>query len=155
MDWFIFSADQFKRTKDGDRFFFTHKGQAGGFTGNALKFIMQRTLGDILCDVTGAQSLPHNVFLVADTMTNPIKPCLSKLTTSGKGREDSDRSDMNEWSIIKMLMQRAPDAPDAKEASRLFENWTWFCHFERFEPFFIVLILIYTIVWPNYDVIMK
>lgn len=83
---------------------------------------MQRTLGDILCDVTGAQSLPHNVFLVADTMTNPIKPCLSKLTTSGKGREDSDRSDMNEWSIIKMLMQRAPDAPDAKEASRLFDN---------------------------------
>ena len=83
---------------------------------------MQRTLGDILCDVTGAQSLPHNVFLVPDTMTNPIKPCLNKITTQGGRREDSDRGDMNEWSIIQMLMKRTPDAPDAKEASRLFEN---------------------------------
>lgn len=57
-------ANQFKRTKDGDRFFFTHKNEKGSFTKAARKTLINRTLAGIICDNTAMTAVPANVFLV-------------------------------------------------------------------------------------------
>jgi len=54
--------NQFERTKDGDRFFFTHKDQAGGFTKEAREILINRTLGGVICDNTGISAVPSDVF---------------------------------------------------------------------------------------------
>merc|ERR1711910_291168 len=58
-------ARQFKALKDGDRFFFTHKNQAGSFTSKQLK--------EIICDNTDITSTRENVFL----LTGDLKDCAS------------------------------------------------------------------------------
>ena len=60
------AAEQFKRTMQGDRFFFTHKGQAGGFTDDARRNLMQRTLAGIICDNTDITKVPEDVFFRTD-----------------------------------------------------------------------------------------
>ena len=57
-------ANQFKRTKDGDRFFFTHKNENGSFTKDARKTLINRSLAGIICDNTAMTAVPANVFLV-------------------------------------------------------------------------------------------
>jgi len=60
-------VNQFVRTKDGDRFFFTHKNEKGSFTKDARKTLINRTLAGIICDNTVMTSIPANVFLVTPT----------------------------------------------------------------------------------------
>jgi hypothetical protein len=60
----LMKANQFKRTKDGDRFFFTHKNENGSFTKTARKTLINRTLAGIICDNTAMTVVPANVFLV-------------------------------------------------------------------------------------------
>jgi len=69
-------ALQFKALKDGDRYFFTHKNQAGSFSRNGQETIMGRTLADIICDNTNIEKVPTNVFKVVDG-SNPYKDCTS------------------------------------------------------------------------------
>ena len=69
-------ALQFKALKDGDRYFFTHKNQAGSFSKNGQETIMGRTLADIICDNTNIEKVPTNVFKVVDG-SNPYKDCTS------------------------------------------------------------------------------
>jgi len=57
-------AEQFKRSKDGDRFFFSHKDQAGSFTNAGRGMLIQRTLAGIICDNTAITDIPKNVFLL-------------------------------------------------------------------------------------------
>ena len=61
------SGNQFKRTKDGDRFFFTHNGQEGGFTTKAKKILINRTLGGVICDNTAITAVPNDVFTYRST----------------------------------------------------------------------------------------
>ena len=49
---------------DGDRFFFTHKNQAGSFTKHARKALINRSLAGIICDNTDLTAVPANAFLV-------------------------------------------------------------------------------------------
>ena len=42
-------AIQFRRLMDSDRFFFTHRNQAGSFTSTQLSQLRKRTLKDIIC----------------------------------------------------------------------------------------------------------
>ena len=60
-------GNQFKRTKDGDRFFFTHNGQEGGFTTKAKKILIDRTLGGVICDNTAITAVPNDVFTYQST----------------------------------------------------------------------------------------
>lgn len=61
------SENQFERTKDGDRYFFTHKGQAGGFTKKAKEILINRSLGGVICDNTKISSVPSDVFSYTST----------------------------------------------------------------------------------------
>ena len=51
-DFFHFLANNFRKAKDGDRFFFTHTNQQGSFTRAARKKLINRTLAGIICDNT-------------------------------------------------------------------------------------------------------
>ena len=54
--------------KDGDRYFFTHKEDADlathPFTLEQMNNLMNRNLGDILCDNTNIRTVRDNVFLI-------------------------------------------------------------------------------------------
>ena len=60
-------AEQFRRAKFGDRFFFTHRDSAtvktAGFNNRQLRNLKGRRLGDILCDNTEFVLSKANVFL--------------------------------------------------------------------------------------------
>ena len=62
-------SDQFMRLKFGDRFFFTH--QAGTnpstFSPDQMVLLMQRNLGEIMCDNTDLEFVKENVFLQDST----------------------------------------------------------------------------------------
>ena len=49
-------ARQFSALKTGDRFFFTHRGQAGSFNQEQLRQIRSRKLTDIICQNTDISS---------------------------------------------------------------------------------------------------
>ena len=58
--------DQFKRTMEGDRFFFNHKKHKSlngvGFTKKAQKILRARTMSGVICDTTSLTKVPINVF---------------------------------------------------------------------------------------------
>ena len=57
--------DQFARTKEGDRFFFTHRGDninGVGFQREARKILVSRTMSGIICDNSNITKVPQNVF---------------------------------------------------------------------------------------------
>lgn len=60
-------AEQFRRAKAGDRFFFTHAAdlvlRVHSFTDGQLANLKSRRLGDILCDNTLFRKSKENVFL--------------------------------------------------------------------------------------------
>ena len=59
----IISANQFKKSKDGDRFFFTHLNQEGiSFNKGAITTLKSRTLAGIICDNTNILKIPSDVF---------------------------------------------------------------------------------------------
>ena len=62
----FYLANVFMQSKFGDRFFFTHKGQAGSFTTSGRSQILARTMSSILCDNIGAQKVPVNAFIQSD-----------------------------------------------------------------------------------------
>ena len=64
-------AKQFKSLMDGDRFFFTHKDQAGSFTREQLEQIRRRTLRDLICENTEISAARQNVFLLVGS----VKTC--------------------------------------------------------------------------------
>jgi len=57
-------AEQFKRSKNGDRFFFTHTGERGSFTEAGRTDLKNRKLGHIICDNTKITAVPQNAFLL-------------------------------------------------------------------------------------------
>ena len=60
------SVQQFKRSMDGDRFFFTHRDQSGSFTKFGRRILIDCTLSGIICDNTGITHVPENAFLLTD-----------------------------------------------------------------------------------------
>ena len=58
--------DQFKRTMEGDRFFFNHKKHKSlngvGFTKKAQEILRARTMSGVICDTTSLTKVPINVF---------------------------------------------------------------------------------------------
>ena len=69
----FFSATQFERSKDGDRYFFTHTDQDGSITELARTILINRTLAGIICDNTEIAAVPSNVFLI--TSPNDFISC--------------------------------------------------------------------------------
>ena len=61
---------QFEKLLFGDRFFFTHRNQAGSFTADQLKQLRKRTLRDIICENTDITKARENVFLLRGKMKN-------------------------------------------------------------------------------------
>ena len=61
---------QFKRLMDGDRFFFTHKNEAGSFTSSQLVQLRKRTFRDIICENTELARARGNVFLLVGGMVD-------------------------------------------------------------------------------------
>jgi peroxidase len=57
----------FLKAKNGDRFFFTHKDQAGSFTMQGRQILINRTLAGVICDNTKITFVPENAF----ELTNP------------------------------------------------------------------------------------
>ena len=70
---FIFLERQFERVKEGDRFFFTHKDEAGSFTTAAKEIFLGRTLSGVICDNTEITSVPRDAF--AYTSTDKYEDC--------------------------------------------------------------------------------
>ena len=64
-------ARQFKALQAGDRFFFTHKKQAGSFSSSQLREIRARRLRDVICDNTDISATRENVFL----LTGDLQDC--------------------------------------------------------------------------------
>ncbi len=64
MKFTVFLASQFGRSKDGDRYFFTHIDQDGSITEPARTILINRTLAGIICDNTNIAAVPSNVFLI-------------------------------------------------------------------------------------------
>jgi len=53
---------QFLRSKNGDRFFFTHKDQAGSFTRQGRQILIDRTLSGVICDNSDITDVPKDAF---------------------------------------------------------------------------------------------
>ena len=70
------TADQFRKLKYGDRFFYTHT-NANGLSSVAKDQVLQRTLGDVLCDVTRMTKVQTWVTLQPNSDYNPYKYCSS------------------------------------------------------------------------------
>jgi len=69
---------QWQQTMVGDRYFFSHAGQAGSFTPAQQKAVQKRNYGDLLCEVSNSiKQLQQNVFLLPGT-GNPQVPCSSR-----------------------------------------------------------------------------
>ena len=64
---FIFLERQFERVKEADRFFFTHKDEAGSFTTAAKEIFLSRTLSGVICDNTAITSIPRDAFVYTST----------------------------------------------------------------------------------------
>jgi len=74
-------GEQFKRLKYGDRYFYTHVKDNHGSKGLApiaKSYILNRTLGDILCENTEIDEIQRWVTLQPDEEYNPQEPCASK-----------------------------------------------------------------------------
>ena len=74
-------GEQFRKLKYGDRFFYTHRdGRDGakGLSHTVKSFILQRTLGDIICDNTALDSTQKWVTLQPDESYNPFELCSEK-----------------------------------------------------------------------------
>ncbi len=69
-----FQFFQFKRLKNGDRFFYTHT-NANGLGPVAKQEVLQRTLGDIICDTTELAKLQKWVTLQPNDDYNPYRSC--------------------------------------------------------------------------------
>ena len=60
--------DQFERTMQGDRFFYSHVKELGddlngvGFTKEAREIIAARSMSGVICDTTEITKVPQNVF---------------------------------------------------------------------------------------------
>ena len=63
---FIILDDQFLRSKNGDRFFFTHKDQAGSFTKQGRKILIDRTLSGVICDNSKITAIPKDAFVLTN-----------------------------------------------------------------------------------------
>lgn len=73
-----FTGNQFARTKEGDRFFFTHSNGSAGFGIKAKELLMSRTLSGVLCDNTGIQKVPIDAFKY--TSPNAFIDCSETVT---------------------------------------------------------------------------
>ncbi|OXA57165.1 peroxidasin homolog [Folsomia candida] len=73
-------AKQFKMLKYGDRFFFTHRNQAGSFTARQIQSIRRRTLGDVICENSDIERTTVNVFNIASD-SNPWVDCTDSRRT--------------------------------------------------------------------------
>ena len=58
----------FKKVLNGDRFFFTHKNQAGSFSPKQLKQLRRRTLRDVICENTEVAKARRSVFSLEGEM---------------------------------------------------------------------------------------
>ena len=71
-------GEQFRRLKYGDRYFYTHiadKNRAKGLSHTTKSFVLQRTLGDILCDNTAMEGTQKWVTLQPDDDYNAYELC--------------------------------------------------------------------------------
>ncbi|CAL8090344.1 unnamed protein product [Orchesella dallaii] len=67
-------ALQFARVRQGDRFFFTHRGNPAPFSPEQLREIRKRTFGDIICDNSNIEMTTRNVFKIP-SQDNPMMYC--------------------------------------------------------------------------------
>eukprot|EP00094_Tigriopus_californicus_P004962 TCALIF_04778-PA protein Name:"Similar to Pxn Peroxidasin (Drosophila melanogaster)" AED:0.07 eAED:0.07 QI:0/0/0/0.33/1/1/3/0/685 len=67
-------SKQFQFLKYGDRYFFTHANQAGSFKQGQMLNLLQRTLGDIICDNTQIKTVRKDVF----DATSPLQSCTDR-----------------------------------------------------------------------------
>ena len=61
-------SKMFKKVLNGDRFFFTHKNQAGSFSPKQLKQLRRRTLRDVICENTEVAKARRSVFSLEGKM---------------------------------------------------------------------------------------
>jgi len=72
-------GEQFRRLKQGDRYFYTHTGgQSHGLGRVAKSSVLQRTLGDVLCDNSVMDGTQKWVTLQPDSDYNPREKCKEK-----------------------------------------------------------------------------
>ncbi|XP_023933908.2 peroxidase isoform X1 [Bicyclus anynana] len=66
--------EQLWRTRNGDRYFYTHSGESGSFSKRQLVELRRASLSRLLCDNTDIRSVQKDVFQPASE-SNPIVPC--------------------------------------------------------------------------------
>ena len=70
-----YSADQFKRLRDGDRFFFTHNNVAGSISEQGRNYILNRKFSDIICHSTNIEKIQPDVFRIPNDNDNKLQQC--------------------------------------------------------------------------------
>lgn len=91
-------GDQFKRLKFGDRFFYTHtsdKNHARGISSTLRAQVLQRTLGDIICDNTDIVATQKWVTLQPDDEYNPFEMCSKKRSLDMEAIADDIKADLS------------------------------------------------------------
>lgn len=70
-------ADQFKRTRQGDRYFYTNLLQPDPFTDKQIESIKRTTLAKIIChNSDGIEKMQRDVFQAISNERNPLESCL-------------------------------------------------------------------------------
>ncbi|KAL1444539.1 hypothetical protein MTO96_029775 [Rhipicephalus appendiculatus] len=68
-------AEEFRRLKLGDRFYYEHGGQAGSFSEDQLNSIRSVTYSKVLCENSqGVKNIQQRAFLLP-SVTNPVVTC--------------------------------------------------------------------------------
>ena len=96
----ILLADQFKRLRDGDRFFFTHNDQAGSLTDAARNYVLKRKFSDIICDHTDIERIQSDVFRLPD-LDNIMRKCNKKIDKKGNVIDKDLSKIIKEDNVIK------------------------------------------------------
>jgi len=76
-------GDVFARLRFGDRFFYDLKGQAGSFTEDQLDQIRKISMARIICDNTNIEEIQPLAFRRANSDTNRLTSCVSRLFLEG------------------------------------------------------------------------
>ncbi|XP_077492134.1 salivary peroxidase/catechol oxidase-like [Amblyomma americanum] len=88
-------AEQFRRLKEGDRFYYEHRGQAGSFNEDQLNSIRSVTFASVICENSQALRTIQRLAFLLPSDNNPVMKC-----------SELQRLDLSFWDDPSAVLQR-------------------------------------------------